>query len=283
MQITRRQILKHFGSGIACFAVSDFVGLSVAFGQGGAETLDREFDYRSWEDLFRKKWTWDKIAYATHSVGCSAQCQWGIFVKDGVAFKEEQVEHPRSRDPETPDPGPQGCQRGACFTNHMYGPDRITPDPGPQGCQRGACFTNHMYGPDRIKYPLKRVGKRGEGKWKRVSWDEALTEAADAIIDACVQDGPRSIINDYGDETEYAWRNFYKQLGNIQMDSPVSNGDHHMGNYQTFGNFGLPTVSRRGPDFFKSELIFIWHWNPIYTQIPYYKLFSQAHVQGDRG
>ncbi len=59
-----------------------------------------------------------------------------------------------------------------------------------------------MYGPDRIKYPLKRVAKRGEGKWKRISWDEALTEAADAIIDAIVQDGPRSIVNDMGSHVE---------------------------------------------------------------------------------
>jgi len=35
-----------------------------------------------------------------------------------------------------------------------------------------------LYHPERLLYPLKRVGKRGEGKWKRVSWDEALDEIA---------------------------------------------------------------------------------------------------------
>jgi len=45
-------------------------------------------------------------------------------------------------------------------------------------CAKGQAGVNQVYDPDRILYPLKRVGKRGEGKWKRISWDEALTEVA---------------------------------------------------------------------------------------------------------
>ena len=41
-------------------------------------------------------------------------------------------------------------------------------------CSKGQAGVNIVYNPDRLLYPLKRVGKRGEGKWKRVSWDEAL-------------------------------------------------------------------------------------------------------------
>jgi anaerobic selenocysteine-containing dehydrogenase len=43
-------------------------------------------------------------------------------------------------------------------------------------CSKGQAGVNQIYDPDRILYPMKRVGKRGGGKWKRISWDEALNE-----------------------------------------------------------------------------------------------------------
>lgn len=43
-------------------------------------------------------------------------------------------------------------------------------------CSKGAAGINQLYDPDRILYPMKRMGKRGEGKWKRITWDEALTD-----------------------------------------------------------------------------------------------------------
>lgn len=56
-------------------------------------------------------------------------------------------------------------------------------DPNSRGkvCARGHAGMNHLYHPERLLYPLKRVGKRGEGKWKRISWDEALDEIAEKL------------------------------------------------------------------------------------------------------
>ncbi len=56
-------------------------------------------------------------------------------------------------------------------------------DPNSRGrlCARGHAALNHLYHPERLLYPLKRVGKRGEGKWKRISWDDALTEIAEKL------------------------------------------------------------------------------------------------------
>ncbi|MCH9651322.1 MAG: molybdopterin-dependent oxidoreductase [Deltaproteobacteria bacterium] len=55
--------------------------------------------------------------------------------------------------------------------------------PGSRGrnCAKGPATLNQLTDPDRILYPLKRVGERGEGKWKRVSWDEALDDLAGRI------------------------------------------------------------------------------------------------------
>ena len=52
--------------------------------------------------------------------------------------------------------------------------------PGSRGrnCAKGPATHNQIYDPERILYPLKRVGKRGEGKWKRVSWQEAMDDIA---------------------------------------------------------------------------------------------------------
>ena len=47
-----------------------------------------------------------------------------------------------------------------------------------RNCAKGPATHNQIYDPERILYPLKRVGKRGEGKWRRVSWDEALDDIA---------------------------------------------------------------------------------------------------------
>jgi len=50
--------------------------------------------------------------------------------------------------------------------------------PGSRGrnCAKGPATHNQVYDPERILYPLKRVGKRGEGRWKRITWDQALDE-----------------------------------------------------------------------------------------------------------
>jgi anaerobic selenocysteine-containing dehydrogenase len=55
--------------------------------------------------------------------------------------------------------------------------------PGSRGrnCAKGPATLNQLTDPDRILYPLKRVGQRGEGKWARISWDEALDDIAGRI------------------------------------------------------------------------------------------------------
>jgi len=61
-------------------------------------------------------------------------------------------------------------------------------------CARGLSTIRMVYHPDRLKYPMKRVGERGQGKWARISWDEALDTIAHKIREISERYGPRSLL-----------------------------------------------------------------------------------------
>jgi anaerobic selenocysteine-containing dehydrogenase len=80
----------------------------------------------------------------------------------------------------------RGCHGVCQVLVHLEG-DRITriagdPDsPTSRGyiCPKGSASAEMLYHPDRIQYPLRRAGARGENRWVRISWEEALSEMAD--------------------------------------------------------------------------------------------------------
>lgn len=61
-----------------------------------------------------------------------------------------------------------------------------------RACVRGRSYRKFVYHPDRLKYPMKRVGKRGEGKFVRISWDEATTLIAENLQRITEKYGPSS-------------------------------------------------------------------------------------------
>ena len=60
-------------------------------------------------------------------------------------------------------------------------------------CLRGLSMLDITYHPDRLKYPMKRVGERGEGKFERISWDEALDTIAAKFKNIAAEHGWKSI------------------------------------------------------------------------------------------
>lgn len=65
-------------------------------------------------------------------------------------------------------------------------------------CAKAQAGVNHVYDPDRILFPLRRVGARGEGKWKRVTWDEALDEIAARLKPLKEAGTPEKFMFQYG-------------------------------------------------------------------------------------
>jgi hypothetical protein len=177
-------------------------------------------DFRGWEDVYRQKWSWDRVVKGAHHViNCVSACPFDLFVKDGIVLREEQ-------------------------NAGMEANNASLPDFNPRGCQKGLCFSQLMYGPSRLKHPLKRVGERGGGQWKRISWDEALTEIADKIIEISVEDGPECVVYDsgtanWGYGSESGEMAAFDILGSTQLDGWAAVGDMPLGAIMTWGLFNV--------------------------------------------
>lgn len=217
--------------------------------------LDETKLYTDWQDLYRNRWQWDGVYWGTHCVDCyPGSCPLRVYVRDGIVWREEQ---------------------SGSFDTIEEG----VPDFNPMGCQKGASWSQSLYGPDRLMYPIKRVGERGEGKWNRVTWDEALTDIADAMLDAIEKYGPHTIVREGTPEysTVIATGEFITAIGARGIDMNGSINDFSIGLYETFGKFS-PVSS--ADDWFHSELVLIWHMNPVFTRIPFYHFIAEARYNG---
>ena len=255
--LTRRQFLQ--STGLATLSLS-LARLGFQPASAGAQPAAAAVPaYRGWEDIYRKKWMWERIAKGTHYVNCWYQrgCNWNVYVKDGLVLREEQAA--------------------------TYTPTNASvPDYNPRGCQKGACYSHRMYDPDRLQYPLKRVGKRGEGKWQRVSWDEALREIAGAMLDVLKEQGPGAIYWDMGTAATNGCHGIGLFRTSFLLDTPFLDmnaeiGDHHPGAATTCGKIGFASSA---DDWFYADVILLWGGNPIYTQIPNAHFFNEARYRG---
>ncbi|MFZ5508523.1 MAG: molybdopterin-dependent oxidoreductase [Pseudomonadota bacterium] len=85
-------------------------------------------------------------------------------------------------------------------------------------CAKGNSGMWYSYDPDRILYPLKRVGARGEGKWKRITWDEALNEVAAKIQEVLDKGEPNEICLKWGrNRTGGTLQRFMATLGSATV------------------------------------------------------------------
>lgn len=65
-------------------------------------------------------------------------------------------------------------------------------------CAKGLSGIQALYHPNRIKYPMKRIGERGDNKWQRISWDEALDTIAKKLMDTREKYGAEAVLGSTG-------------------------------------------------------------------------------------
>jgi len=88
--------------------------------------------------------------------------------------------------------------------------------PGMEGslCPRGSAGISLLYDSERIQSPMIRIGERGEGKWRKATWDEALDYAADKLKQVIQTNGPQSVV--FGERTNlstHVSKTFMKAIG----------------------------------------------------------------------
>jgi anaerobic selenocysteine-containing dehydrogenase len=86
-------------------------------------------------------------------------------------------------------------------------------------CQRGVSAIKWLYHPDQLKHALKRVGKRGEGKWQQIPWEQALDEIAEKLSSLRDKHGPETLIaaeGTYRSDHFWARSRFLNLFGNPQ-------------------------------------------------------------------
>ena len=82
-------------------------------------------------------------------------------------------------------------------------------------CERGRLMQDHIYHPQRLNYPLKRTGERGQGRWERITWDQALDEVAEKLSGLRDKYGAETLTFTHGTKRTYHWdwRRFFNLFG----------------------------------------------------------------------
>ncbi|MED3574944.1 nitrate reductase subunit alpha [Cytobacillus praedii] len=158
---------------------------------------------RNSEDLYRRRWQYDKIVRSTHGVNCTGSCSWRIHVKDGIiAYETQQTDYPSTGE-NFPDYEPRGCPRGASFSWYTYSPTRVK-HPYIRGDlyelwkaelktadNPVKAWENIVTNPDKRN---KYVKARGKGGFVRGSWKELCQLIAASTIYTIKRYGPDRIV-----------------------------------------------------------------------------------------
>jgi len=142
-------------------------------------------------------------------------------------------------------------------------------EPQLRACWRGRAYRQRVYAPDRVRYPMRRTGSRGEGRFERISWSEALDTVASELKRVRGTYGPASIILSQmaGDIA------FLNQFGPMPRLLNMTGGYTGVWGITSFGQgvsaslytYGSLLTGNNRDDLMNSKLMILWGWNPACT------------------
>jgi len=259
LKLTRRRFLEASAAGATGLAL----GLQHLSWTGSARAAVPKLPpysdpYVDFRDVYRARWTWDRVVRGTHTnVNCVSSCAWNLYVRDGIVWREEQ-------------------------SAPYVASNASVPDWNPRGCQKGAACSALVQSSSRLQHPLQRVGPRGSGKWKRISWDEALDAVAGPLVDVLQQRGGEGVICELGPNVDYgpntaAGIRFFGQIGAPITDSMAMIGDLAVGGTITLGT---PHTDGTSDDWVRSKYLVMWAFNPVISRIPDAHYVHEARYRG---
>jgi len=137
-------------------------------------------------------------------------------------------------------------------------------EPQLRACARGRAQRQRVYAPNRLKYPMRRTGERGEGKFERISWDEALDRIAYEMKRIKESYGVGAFVNlqyagEFGLQGPAVGRLLNMFGGNLQHWGGAS----LEGNYWSAqATYGTRRAAPRYADPSNARLVIMWGWNP---------------------
>ncbi|MCD6043223.1 MAG: molybdopterin oxidoreductase [Burkholderiales bacterium] len=148
-------------------------------------------------------------------------------------------------------------------------------------CTKVAHYLERTYAPDRLLYPQKRIGRKGEGRFERISWDEALNEIA-ARLKALAAEDPETILPcSYAGTmgmVQYASmdRRFFHKLGASLLDRTLCSSAGKFGLKATLGG----SVGMDPERFDEARLIILWGANPVVSNLHLWSRVQSAKRRG---
>jgi anaerobic selenocysteine-containing dehydrogenase len=151
-------------------------------------------------------------------------------------------------------------------------------------CQKMARFLERVYSPDRLLHPMKRVGRKGEGRFERITWDEALDTVAERFAAiAASPDGPQAILpySYYGTmgklQSSSLDRRFFHRLGASKLDRSICASAGSQGYEYTVGRGRLGADPLAVP---RCKFIVNWGSNTANTNSHLWSLMIEARAAG---